>query len=247
MINIKTKEEINKIAKSGKIASFVLKELQKNIRPGVTTSELDKIANRIITSRGAQASFLNYQGFPASTCISINEEVVHGIPSNKKIKNGDLVKVDVGVNYEGLHSDTAMTYSVGKPSQEALRLMEGVKTSLMEAIAVIRPGIKVGLIEKRTGEILKKYKLSPVLTLSGHGVGREIHEEPAIRSDGKENDGEVVKEGMVFAIEPMATLGSGRVKTCSDGWTIKSKDNTLAAHFEHTVVVTPTGSKILTR
>lgn len=247
MINIKTKEEISKIAKSGKIAAFVLKEIQKNIRPGITTSELDKIAYRIITSRGAVPSFLNYQNFPASTCISVNEEVVHGIPSNKIIRQGDLVKVDVGVKYELYHSDTAITFFVGKPDQDELRLITGVRNALYDSIDVIRPGIRVGLIEQKTGETLKKYGLSPVMTLSGHGVGKQIHEEPAIMCDGDENEGEIVKEGMVFAIEPMATLGNGKVKTASDKWTIVSVDNTKAAHFEHTVVVTRTGAKILTR
>lgn len=246
MINIKSKEEINKIAKSGKIAAFVLKQLQKYIKPGITTHELDKIARRIIESRNATPSFLDYQGYPASTCISINDELVHGIPSSKIIKKGDLVKIDVGVNYEGYHSDTAITVYVGRPDKETLRLINGVKQALFESIKVLKPGIKVGLIEKKTGDTLKKFGLSPVMSLSGHGVGRQVHEEPSIRSDGDETKGDIVKAGMVFAIEPMATLGSGLVKTASDRWTVRSSDHTLAAHFEHTVEVTNSGCKILT-
>jgi len=246
MINIKTKEEITKIAKSGKISAFVLKELQKNVRDGITTRELDKIASRIITSRGASASFLNYQNYPASICVSLNDEVVHGLPSSKPIKYGDLVKIDVGVNYEGYHSDTATTFYFGKPNKDVMRLIKGVRLALFESIKVIKPGVKVGLIEQTTGTILKRYGLSPVMTLSGHGVGKDIHEEPSIRSDGDERNGETIKEGMVFAIEPMATLGHGHVKNASDGWTVVSADKTLAAHFEHTVVVTKGGAKILT-
>jgi methionyl aminopeptidase len=246
MINIKTQEEISKIAKSGKIAGFVLKQLPKYIKPGITTHELDKIARRIIESRNAKPSFLDYQGYPASTCISINDELVHGIPSNKIIRKGDLVKVDVGVNYEGYHSDTAITVFVGRPDEETLRLINGVKQALFESIKVLKPGIKVGLIEKTTGDTLRKFGLSPVLSLSGHGVGREIHEEPSIRSDGDEKKGDIVKKGMVFAIEPMATLGNGLVKTAADRWTVKTSDHTLAAHFEHTVEVTSNGFKILT-
>ncbi len=246
MINIKTKDEVSKIARSGKIASFVLKELAKYVKPGVTTFELDKIASRIISSRGAKPSFLNYNGFPAVTCISINSEVVHGIPSQRKIMHNDLVKIDVGVELDGFHSDTATTILVGKPSSDTLRLINGTKKALEESIKIISPGIRVGAIEEKTGEILEKHGLSPVMSLSGHGIGKSIHEEPSIKSNGKSNQGEVVKEGMVFAIEPMATLGSGKVKTSQDGWTIVSSDNTLAAHFEHTVVVAKNGAKILT-
>lgn len=246
MIKIKSKQEIGKIAKSGKIAGFLLREMVKNVRAGITTKELDKIAERIISSRGAEPSFLNYQGYPAVTCISVNDELVHGLPSHRKIQNGDLVKIDVGVKYEGYHSDTATTVYVGCPDQNIMRLINGVKQSLYEAIKVVKPGIKVGLIEQRTGEVLKKFSLSAVLSLSGHGVGLNIHEEPSIRSDGNEKEGDEVKEGMVFAIEPMATLGSGKVVTAPDRWTIKTSDHSLAAHFEHTVVVTKNGAKILT-
>jgi len=246
MITIKSKEEIQKISKSGKIAAFVLKELQKNIKVGTLTVDLDKIARRIIESRGATPSFLNYQNFPACICVSINDELVHGLPSNRAIKKGDLIKVDVGVNFEGYHSDTAITIYIGRPDTKILNLINGVKSSLFEAIRVIKPGLRVGAIEQKTGEVLKKHKLSPVLSLSGHGVGRAIHEEPSIKSDGRRNDGEIIKEGMVFAIEPMATMGSHKVQTASDKWTIKTSDSSLAAHFEHTVVVTKYGAKILT-
>ncbi len=246
MIIVKDKDEISKITKSAKVASFALKEIVKNIKPGVTPLELDKIAQRIIESRGGKPSFLGFNGYPASICVSINDELVHGLPNNRKINSGDMVKIDIGVELDGYHSDTAKTVFIGRPNYDQLRLMNGVKDALGEAKRVMKPGIKVGEIEAATGRILRKNKLSPVLTLSGHGIGKNLHEEPSIKSDGNPNDGEVLKEGMVLAIEPMATLGNGKVQVSADGWSIKSVDLSLAAHFEHTIVITKTGSKILT-
>lgn len=246
MIIIKTKEEVNKIAKSGKIASFVLKEIAKNVKPGITTFELDKIATRIINSRGAKPSFLDYNGYPASTCISINNEVVHGIPAQRKIQAGDLVKIDVGVELGGFHSDTALTVYVGKPDADTMRLINGTKNALYETIKSIKPGMRVGEVEHITGQVLRSYDLSPVLSLSGHGIGRSIHEAPSIKSDGNVEDGEMIREGMTVAIEPMATLGKGKVRTLPDGWTIVTSDGSLAAHFEHTIAITKSGAKILT-
>ncbi len=247
MIIIKTKEEVAKMARSGKIAAFVLKEIAKNVKPGISTLDLDKIASRIITSRGARPSFLDYNGYPAATCISVNEEIVHGLPSGRKIKMNDLVKIDVGVELDGYHSDTATTVYVGRPNDEIKDLITGVRSALFEAIKEVRPGVRLGVIENRTGNVLKEHGLSPVLSLSGHGIGTSIHEEPSVKTDGPANAGEILKEGMVIAIEPMATLGNGKVRTGPDGWTVVSSDKSLSAHFEHTVAVTENGSKILTQ
>jgi methionyl aminopeptidase len=247
MINIKSKEEVAKMSRSGKIAAFVLKEVARNVKPGISTFELDKIASRIIYSRGATPSFLNYNGYPAATCISINEEIVHGLPSIRKISANDLVKIDVGVELDGFHSDTATSVFVGRPDKEIVRLITGVKAALTETIKIAKPGLTIGDLEKKTGDVLRLYGLSPVLTLSGHGIGRNIHEEPSIKSDGNATTGATLKEGMVLAIEPMATLGSGRVRTGKDGWTIVSSDTSMTAHFEHTVAITKAGSKILTQ
>lgn len=246
MIIVKKKDEISKIAKSARVASFALKEIIKNVKPGVTSLDLDKIANRIIVSRGGNPSFLGFKGYPASICVSLNDELVHGLPNNRKIISGDMVKVDLGVELDGYHSDTAKTVFLGRPNKNHLRLMNGVKAALDQTIKFIRPGVRVGEIEEITGKVLKKHNLSSVLTLSGHGIGRDLHEEPSIKSDGDPKDGETIKEGMVLAIEPMATLGNGKVKLSHDGWSIKSIDGSFAAHFEHTIVVTRNGSKILT-
>lgn len=246
MISIKTKEDIKTLSKSGSICWFVLSQIIKKIRPGIATIELDKMAQRIIDARGGTPSFLGYQGYPGSICVSVNDELVHGIPGSKIIREGDVVGVDVGVNYKGRYTDCAATIVVGKMNEETRRLVMGVKDALDYSLKIIRPGIRVGDIENACGLILKRHNLSPVMSLSGHGVGFAVHEDPSIRSNGSKGKGQEVKEGMVFAIEPMASLGSGDVYQAKDGWTIKTKDKSLTAHFEKTVAVTKTGIKILT-
>jgi methionyl aminopeptidase len=246
MIKLKSKHEIKLMAKAGEIAGFALKQVIKELRPGITTLELDKIAKRVIESRGAEAAFLGYNGYEYSICISINEQLVHGIPSSRKIKAGDLVGIDLGVKYKGFCADTAKTVFVSNASSEVKQLINGVKEALYEAIKMARSGNTVGDIENKTGEVLKKYSLSPVMALSGHGIGVSVHEEPAIKSSGRAGSGERIKTGMVFAIEPMAALSSGEVKTGKDGWTISTRDSSLTAHFEHTVAVTEKGPRILT-
>lgn len=246
MIEKKNKEQIRMIQKSGAIAKFTLKELMLAIKPGISKFELEKIANRLILARGAKPSFLGYRGYEFATCISIDDEVVHGLPSERRIKSGDVVSVDVGVNYKGYFSDTAATKIVGLAGEDIERLVNSTKKSLIDSISIIKPGIRVGEIENKTGEVLKENNLSPILALSGHGVGFAVHEEPSIKSDGHINDGEILEEGMVLAIEPMATLGSGEVYTDKDGWTIKTVDGKAGAHFEHTVAVTKNGFKMLT-
>jgi len=246
MIPTRTKEEIKIMSKAGSIAEFALRQIVKEVKEGVTTLELEKIARRLISARGAEPAFLGYNGYPAAICVSINDELVHGIPSARKIKKGDLIGIDLGVKYKGYFSDTAKTVSVGRPSQDASRLMNGTKEALLDAIRALKPGIRIGDLENTIGETLKKYNLEPVLALSGHGIGKEIHEKPVILCDGRKCTGNLVKEGMVFAIEPMATLGNGEVITSSDGWTVKTKDKSLSAHFEHTVLVTKSGPRVLT-
>jgi len=246
MISIKTKEEIKKLAKSGAICSFVLNQLSRRIKPGMATIELEKMANRIIEARNATPSFLNYNNYPSSVCISINDELVHGIPGSRIIKRSDVIGIDVGVIYDGMYTDCALTVVVGKPDDEVKRLINGVRSALDASIKAVKLGSRIGDIEHACGEELRKFHLSPVLSLSGHGVGYNVHEEPSIKSDGREGKGELIREGMVFAIEPMAALGSGEVYQAGDGWTIKTNDQSLTAHFEKTVVVTNRGCKILT-
>jgi methionyl aminopeptidase len=246
MIKIKSADEIKKISQSGQIAAFALKQVAKNVRVGITTFELDQIAKRIITARGATPSFLDYRGYQHSTCISVNDEVVHGVPGAYKIKPNDIVKIDLGAYFNGYHSDTAITVVVGKLSINQKRLLEGTQKALLQTIKMVKPGIRVGDIEHNLGQILRSYNLGAVIDLSGHGIGTQIHEDPAIRCDGEADTGAEVKEGMVFALEPMATLGSPEVHTGNDKWTIVTNDGSMAAHFEHTIVVTKNGAKILT-
>jgi methionyl aminopeptidase len=246
MIKIKTQDEIRKIDQSGRIAAFALKQVANNVRIGITTFELDQIAKRIIIARGATPSFLDYQGYQNSTCISVNDELVHGIPGSKKINQGDIVKIDLGVFYNGYHTDTAITVVVGKLSDDIKRLVHGTKEALMSTIKQVKPGIRVGDIEHYCGQILRSHNLGAVTALSGHGIGTELHEEPAIRCDGKVDTGAKIKEGMVFALEPMATLGAPEVHTKRDNWTVVTNDHSMAAHFEHTIVITKNGAKILT-
>ena len=247
MITIKNKEDIKKIAKSSQIASFALREVIKKVRPGITTFDLDSIARRLIFSHGGTPSFIEHKNYPGAICVSINSEVVHGLPSNRTLKKGDVIGIDLGVNYSGFYSDCAYTVIVGKTkSSKDIRLVKTVKLALRQAIKKVIPGNKIGDIEAETGRVLKENGLSPILALSGHGVGYKIHEEPSILSDGRSGEKDVIRPGMVFAIEPMASLRKPEVKVSSDGWTVETKDGSNAAHFEHTIVVTGTGSKVLT-
>jgi len=246
-INIKSTPEIKKMIRGGRIADFTMREVATHIKPGVTLLELDAIAYRIIKARGAEPSFLNYDGFPNSICVSINDEIVHGIPSRVSVKSGDIVKIDLGIYFEGFHTDMARTYTVGKVTEDIKNMVLTCKKSLDEAIHCVRPGNSIGDIEQITGEVLKEGGLSPVMSLSGHGIGRELHERPSIFCDGKKCTKEKLVEGMAIAIEPMATMGSGKVKRKDDNWTVVSSDATLTVHFEDTVLVTGTGYKVLTR
>ncbi len=246
MIPIKTKAEIKLMAKSGQIACFALNQLIKHIRPGITTRELDRMAKRLIESRGATPAFLGHDGYPYTTCISINDEVVHGIPGEKIINEGDVVGIDLGARYEGYYSDTAATVSVGRASDDVKRLLKGTKEALETSLKAIKPGVKIGDVERAAGEVLRKYHLSPILSLCGHGIGKELHEEPSIKCDGVSGSGEQIEAGMVMAIEPMASLGKPEVYAKSDGWTVLTKDGSITAHFEHTVLVTSSGIRLLT-
>jgi len=243
---IAKKSDLKELGKCGRIAAFTLRELARNVRPGVTTSELNSIAERLIKARGGVPSFKDYHGFPSALCVSINDEVVHGLPGQRKIKLGDLVGLDIGVNLGGYFTDCAITVSVGCPNKKVQTLLLGVKEALVKTIKIARVGCHVGDLEAKCGDVLKSYHLKPILALSGHGTGRAVHEKPAIKSDGRAGDGSKIIEGMVLAIEPMATLGSGQVITSSDGWTVKTANGEPSAHFEHTVVITKTGAKILT-
>ena len=247
MISIKTKEEIQTMEEGARILAQVMEYLKGQVKPGIATKELDKTAESLILKFGAKPSFKGYNGFPATLCVSINEEIVHGIPSQRKLKEGDIVSLDLGLFYKGFHSDMALTVGVGKISPEALRLIRITKDVLRVAIRKVRPGNTTGDIGNTIQRYVESQGFGVVRDLCGHGIGKELHEEPQILNYGKRHTGEIIKEGMVFCIEPMVTMGDWRVKKSLDGYGFSTKDGSLSAHFEHEVAVTKDGCRILTK
>ena len=247
MITIKTEREISLLKEAGKIVALTHSYLKDYIKPGITTKELDRLAENFILSKNATPSFKNYNGFPASICTSINDEVVHGIPSNRKLKEGDIISIDIGACYKGYHGDSAWTYPVGNVKKELLDLLSETEESLFTGLSVIKEGAHVGDIGAAVSKVADKYHLGVVKELVGHGVGTDVHEEPDVPNFGKAGTGIILKEGMVIAVEPMLNLGKAGVEILSDDWTIVTRDSMPSAHFEHTVVVTKDGYEILTK
>lgn len=246
-IELKNKEEIAKMRLGGEIASRILKYLESQIKEGMTTLELDQMAEKMILHAGAKPSFKGYQNYPGSICISVNEEVVHGIPGARVLKSGDIVGLDIGVYYQGFHTDTAITCPVGETSKEAKKLLEVTKKALFAGIRKCQVNNFLGDVQAAIEEVLKSGDLGIVKDLVGHGVGRNLQEAPAIPNFGKAGSGIKLQEGMTLAIEPMATLGDWHVRVLDDGWTIVTVDGSLSAHFEHTVAITKDGPQILTK
>lgn len=247
MISIKSPREIELLRVAGEITGSTHNYLKPFIKPGITTKELDKLAEDYIRSRGATPSFKGYDGFPGTICASINEEVVHGIPGNRKLKEGDIISIDIGACYKGYHGDSAWTYPVGKISKEKEYLLEHTEKSLFEGLSVIKDKIHVGDIGHAVSKYAESHNLSVVRELVGHGVGTNVHEEPDVPNFGKEGTGPVLKEGMVIAVEPMLNLGTREIFILDDDWTIVTGDDKPSAHFEHTVLITKDGYEILTR
>lgn len=247
MITIKSEEEINLLERAGEIVGETHHYLSNFIKPGITTKELDKLAYDFIISKDAIPSFLNYEGFPATICASINDEVVHGIPDDRKLNDGDIITLDIGACYKGYHGDSAWTYPVGTVSKEKEYLMKHTENSLYEGLKVIKPGNRIGDISHAIERYANKYHLGVVRELVGHGVGRDVHEEPDVPNYGRPHTGPELVEGMVIAVEPMLTLGSRHIYILDNDWTIITADGKPSAHFEHTVVVTKDGYKILTK
>ena len=247
MITIKTQREIDLLKIAGSIVGECHHYLEKYIRPGITTKELDKLAYDFIISKDATPSFKGYQGYPGSICTSINEEVVHGIPSNRKLKEGDIISIDIGACYKGYHGDSAWTYPVGKISKNKQELLKQTEEALFAGLSAIKPGAHIGDIGYNVSSIAKKYNLGVVKELVGHGVGTSIHESPDVPNYGTPNTGPVLKEGMVIAVEPMLNLGTSDIFLLDDDWTVITADDAPSAHFEHTVVVTKDGYEILTK
>lgn len=246
MISIKSVREIELISKACLATYDTLNYLEEFIKPGITTKELDKIAEEYILSIGCIPALKNYDGFPATICTSVNDQVVHGIPGNYKLKDGDIISIDTSLIYKGYYSDSARTYPVGNISLEKKYLLEHTKISLFEGIKAIKPNNRIGDISHSIEKYAKEHKLGIVRELAGHGVGLKLHEDPDIPNYGKPKIGPLLKPGMVLAIEPMLNLGGDAVYMEDDDWTISTQDGSPSAHFEHTVLVTEDGYKILT-
>jgi len=247
MISIKTEKEIELMRIAGKIVGDTHNYLKKYIRPGITTKELDQLAYDYIVSCDAVPSFKGYDGYPGSICTSVNEEVVHGIPGKYRLKEGDIISIDIGACYKGYHGDSAWTYPVGKINNEKELLLKHTEESLFAGLSVIKEGARVGDIGCAVSEIAKKYNLGVVKELVGHGVGSSLHEMPDVPNYGKQGTGPILKEGMVIAVEPMLNLGTPNIYLLDDDWTIITADDMPSAHFEHTVLVTKDGYEILTK
>ncbi len=246
MISIKSEREIDLMRKAGKIVYQTHQYLKQYLKPGITTKELDELAEAYIRSQDAIPSFKGYNGFPAAICTSINEEVVHGIPSDYKLKEGDLISIDIGADYHGYHGDSAWSYGIGKISEEKSYLLEHTKQSLYEGLKQVKPGNRIGDIGWAIEKYAREHHLGVIRELVGHGVGNHLHEEPDIPNYGLAHTGPILKEGMTIAIEPMLNLGTRRVYMLDDEWTIVTEDGKPSAHFEHTVLVTNNGYEILT-
>ncbi len=248
MIVLKSKHEIELMRRAGHIVGMVLAEMRNVVRPGITTKELDSIAERIIVKAGAKPAFKGYAGFPATICASINEEIVHGIPSKKRVlKEGDIISVDVGSIYKGWYGDAAITLPVGKISEEAERLLEVTKGSLEAAISQAVPGNHLGDVSAAVQQYVESHGYSVIREYTGHGIGRQLHEEPQVLNYGKPGTGVRLRPGMTMAIEPMVSAGSYKTRVLGDGWTVVTQDGSLTAHFEHTIAITDDGTEILTK
>ena len=246
MILLKSPQELEEMVGPGEIVGGAHRKVREMIRPGITTGEVDRVVEEYILESGGTPAFKGYKGFPASVCASVNEEVVHGIPGERELLDGDIIGVDIGVKAGGFYSDAAQTLPVGNPSEEASRLMQVTRDALYEGIGRARPGNRVGDVSHAIQTHVEKSGFSVVLSLVGHGIGRSMHEDPQVPNFGSPGEGPELKVGMALAIEPMVNAGGHEVEVLSDDWTVVTRDRSLSAHFEHTVVITEEGPRILT-
>jgi len=246
-IIIKSDEEIAAMRQAGRIVATILETLSEQVKPGMKTKELDIIAERELERLGARPSFKGYRGFPASVCVSVNDEIVHGIPGERVLNEGDIVSLDFGVIYEGFQGDAAVTVAVGEVSPEAKRLMETTRDSLEAGIAAAYVGATLGDVSAAIQNCAESRGYSVVREYTGHGIGREMHEEPQIPNFGSPGTGPVLKKGMTLALEPMLNTGDWHTRLADDHWTVLTADGNLSAHFEHTIAVTNAEPEVLTR
>ncbi|WP_027964817.1 type I methionyl aminopeptidase [Halalkalibacillus halophilus] len=247
MIIRKTPREIEIMRHAGKIVALAHDKMKESVKPGITTNELDQIAEKFIRSMDATPSFKGYNGFSGSICVSVNEELVHGIPSDRKLNDGDIISIDIGANYSGYHGDSAWTYAVGEIDEETQRLLDVTETSLFKGLDAVKPGNRLTDISYAIQSYVDPTGFTIVQEYGGHGIGQNLHEDPHISNFGPPNKGPRLKEGMVLAIEPMINAGERFVRTLDDNWTVVTEDGKYCAHFEHTVVVTAEGYEILTK
>jgi methionyl aminopeptidase len=246
MILTKTPSEITKIKKSARILSEIMRELKLAVRPGISANELNQLAEKMIQDRGAQPSFKNYRGFPAALCVSTNEMVVHGSPTDRRIQVGDIVSLDLGVFYQGFHADMAVTVPVNPIDKKSERLIYVTEEALMRGIEAVRPGGYLGDIGYAISHYVWREGFDIVKELCGHGIGRSVHEEPDVLNFGKKGEGLMIRKGMVLCIEPIVTIGRGKVRLAENNTGYVTEDGSRSAHFEHTVALTEVGLEILT-
>jgi methionyl aminopeptidase len=246
MISIRRPEEIERIAESARIVAAALRLARDRVRPGVTTAEIDRDVEGFILSQGAQPSFKGYRGYPASVCTSVNEVVVHGIPSERELVEGDIVSIDVGAYKDGFHGDGAWSFAVGAIDEASGRLLQVTREALLRGVEQARPGARLGEISNAIQSHVERSRFSVVRMLVGHGIGAQLHEDPQVPNFGSRRQGPILAEGMVLAIEPMVNAGGFEVYTESDEWAVVTRDKSRSAHFEHTVAITGNGPLILT-
>jgi methionyl aminopeptidase len=245
-IPIKTPEELIILREAGKILAGILEDIKRSLKIGMTTGEIDAIAESLIRKNKVGAAFKNYRGFPACACVSVNEEIIHGIPGKRLIKDGDIVGIDIGIVYRNYYSDMAMTVGFGQLEASRQKLLDVTRQALARGINEARPGNRLGDISNAVQRYVESKGFSVVRDFVGHGIGAELHEDPEIPNYGEPHQGPFLKSGMVFAIEPMVNMGTSRTKILSDGWTAVTADKKPSAHFEHTIAITESGPMILT-
>lgn len=246
MIPLKSKEDLEMLRQSGKVLAGILRRIQEFIKAGVSTAEINRLAEELVSGQNAIAAFKGYRGFPASICTSVNEEIVHGIPGTRILKEGDIISLDLGINYKGYFSDAAVTVAVGQVGAPVKKLLEVTKRALIEGIKQAKENNRVSDISSAIQNYVEKNGFSVVRQFVGHGIGRGLHEEPEIPNFGRPHQGALLKNGMVLAIEPMVNMGTWESEILDNGWTAVTKDRSFSAHFEHTIAVTQNSAQILT-